>query len=658
LNTHTWPSPAAKTVLVVLLTATAAFWGAAAPASAHRDGCHRWHSCPSDTGSYVCGDTGHFSECGYDSLPGPELEPEPEAPADYEAPSAPEVRNPETGAGGAVAVTVTAERGSVIEVRDEGGTVVRKTTATGSAQRMSFTAEDGEHTYTAVAVDAAGNTSDEGEGFTVTVDTRKPGLGKPAVSAADPSTGAVTVGFTAEADARYSVTVQGRGERLTGTVAADGRVTGALALPNGTYRLLFAVLDAAGNASRATVTTAVSLTALEPRLRLSGSPVGARVGFEAVGPSRGTGTLTVGGVAHPVTLDAAGRSTVAAELEDGTYRAALAVRDPFGRRGNVRSAEFTVDATPPALTVSYDTEQARYGDAVVTVTGEAGARITFDVAGTDRESATLTGGTHVFRPRLAPGEHRIAVTATDRFGNTTHRAITVRVSDELTSGETTRALLGALGVLLFLALVGLLLWRRRRRFIVWVARRQQAAFIASRERAAERYESELASWQQEHDRLAELHDLAAHLSGEEPSAAGFPWGRRKAGERVLLAFPAELVKSRTRQGQQYTERAEAGQAAVTDQRVLFSDGAARREWSYAKWLHHDHREAAAETMIMVSNRQKSSGLAYSRADAPRVRLVIDLALATSRGDRALIVERTRRTLADHERRRPQAPAMV
>jgi endonuclease YncB( thermonuclease family) len=29
---------------------------------AHRDGCHRWHSCPSDTGSYVCGDLGHGCE--------------------------------------------------------------------------------------------------------------------------------------------------------------------------------------------------------------------------------------------------------------------------------------------------------------------------------------------------------------------------------------------------------------------------------------------------------------------------------------------------------------------------------------------------------------------------------------------------------------------
>lgn len=33
-------------------------------ASAHQSGCHAAHSCPSDTGSYVCGDTGNFTFCG------------------------------------------------------------------------------------------------------------------------------------------------------------------------------------------------------------------------------------------------------------------------------------------------------------------------------------------------------------------------------------------------------------------------------------------------------------------------------------------------------------------------------------------------------------------------------------------------------------------
>ena len=36
-----------------------------ASAAAHQDGCHAHHSCPSDADppTYMCGDTGHCSEC-------------------------------------------------------------------------------------------------------------------------------------------------------------------------------------------------------------------------------------------------------------------------------------------------------------------------------------------------------------------------------------------------------------------------------------------------------------------------------------------------------------------------------------------------------------------------------------------------------------------
>jgi len=38
-----------------------------ASASAHRSGCHRWHSCPSDSRSYTCGGAGH--PCLYPTYP-------------------------------------------------------------------------------------------------------------------------------------------------------------------------------------------------------------------------------------------------------------------------------------------------------------------------------------------------------------------------------------------------------------------------------------------------------------------------------------------------------------------------------------------------------------------------------------------------------------
>ena len=37
--------------------------GLTPPADAHRSGCHRWHSCPSDRTTYMCGDIGYCSQC-------------------------------------------------------------------------------------------------------------------------------------------------------------------------------------------------------------------------------------------------------------------------------------------------------------------------------------------------------------------------------------------------------------------------------------------------------------------------------------------------------------------------------------------------------------------------------------------------------------------
>ena len=50
-----------RSLLRLLLIVAVAF--TAIDALAHRSGCHRWHSCPSDHGTYVCGDLGHCSGC-------------------------------------------------------------------------------------------------------------------------------------------------------------------------------------------------------------------------------------------------------------------------------------------------------------------------------------------------------------------------------------------------------------------------------------------------------------------------------------------------------------------------------------------------------------------------------------------------------------------
>ncbi len=72
--------PAAITVLVIAILSMTL-----GEADAHRSGCHRWHSCPSDWGTYVCGDLGHCSGCpnnAYCEVGKPRAKAQQEAPID------------------------------------------------------------------------------------------------------------------------------------------------------------------------------------------------------------------------------------------------------------------------------------------------------------------------------------------------------------------------------------------------------------------------------------------------------------------------------------------------------------------------------------------------------------------------------------------------
>ncbi|GEM_PF-1587825 len=77
-----------KVLLFLLLVVSMGF---SSIAEAHRSGCHRWHSCPSDTGSYVCGDLGYTSECPQADPP-----PQPSAPIIQTTSVAPPKNLPET----------------------------------------------------------------------------------------------------------------------------------------------------------------------------------------------------------------------------------------------------------------------------------------------------------------------------------------------------------------------------------------------------------------------------------------------------------------------------------------------------------------------------------------------------------------------------------
>lgn len=58
-----WRTIAVRAFVVIALLITVRAATRPQSVDAHRSGCHAQHSCPSDTDSYVCGDTGHYSQC-------------------------------------------------------------------------------------------------------------------------------------------------------------------------------------------------------------------------------------------------------------------------------------------------------------------------------------------------------------------------------------------------------------------------------------------------------------------------------------------------------------------------------------------------------------------------------------------------------------------
>lgn len=67
LENATRPHAIGRVVVLValaFLSAGVVFIAGTPVAEAHRSGCHAAHSCPSDTGSYTCGDTGNYTYCG------------------------------------------------------------------------------------------------------------------------------------------------------------------------------------------------------------------------------------------------------------------------------------------------------------------------------------------------------------------------------------------------------------------------------------------------------------------------------------------------------------------------------------------------------------------------------------------------------------------
>lgn len=652
----------AGSMAIGLLVALSCMIGWPTPADAHRDGCHRHHSCPSDSGSYVCGDTGNFSECGYTSLP-----EEPEAPVfDYDAPNRPKVSTPKTRAGAQLAVTVIAERGAKVVIRS-GGKTLFKTTATGSRQTLRFTGRNGSHSYSVRATDSSGNASSLAK-FTATADGVAPSVEDVAVTNGTPQNALTQLTFAAGEAAKYTVLVDGR--RVTsGRANADDKRIG-FAVPNGRHKLILKLKDATGNVSTFKRSINIKVPQLAPVLETLTEPNEATQRFSIVGTPGSTGTLTVAGKSVPVQLKT-GATEIAVDLADGEYSAGtLVLRDQVGRRGSAEVASFTVDTAIPEVEVVRVDDGSTTGRLVARITAEKGARVAWqveDAAGDrlERAAYVATGAARTVDVDTDEGVATLAVSATDGVGNSATDTLEADIAaDPLTVTDWLIVVI----VLLLVVSMCLLLWRRRDAVRRWLAakrhllevrraRRAHEAALRQHARDVEQYrtlvavhEQRLAEWDTRDRYLAELHDEARSTTGSAPTDVEHLGVRVIKGERIFSVVAGSLLEERTRQNVATLVEVERGRVTITNLRVLFQGQSKKREWAYDKLeriIEHNHDA----TLMAVSNRKTLSGVSY--ADPERTRVHLMLALDPSNRQQA--VDEVAALRRSHQDAQPVAP---
>lgn len=631
----------------------------AAPAWAHRDGCHRWHSCPSDTGSYICGDLGHDSEC-------------PGGGADYSAPdfTAPSLvfSSQPAAVRGRVVLQVKAERRSRIRVL-ESGRLVASARATGDVQRVSFDALDGSHTYDVQAVDAADNTT-RLDAVTVTVDGTAPR--RPTLKLTPP-TGLLahtSAALTGEAAAKYTLTFTGAGKRITtrGVLDGSGQALARALVPNGSFAAAVTLSDAGQNTSpAATGPVTVRLPAPTLTLERSSAANSSATVIDITGPATGAGTLTLQAdgpapVTLPFRLDETGHGTASTTLADGLWSASALVTDFQKRPARGSLTGLTVDTVAPVLDVTIDSQAAENRHATATFDVEDGATVT--VTGLpDGEKSFTTAGPARLDEQVDDGAYNLTFTAADLAGNETIVQRRVKVSHPLTLGEalTALAVLALLGAGVFF--LTRLLWRRRfdlqARRIAGRLTREHARALAAHQAAVQAHASAIqahrsahVSWTAEGERLRHAAQEARTFHGVG-HARPVP-DRDRPGEIVYSHLGrAGLVEMRRPHGVDTPTVVESGEMWVTNCRVLYV-GSKKREWSFDKLI--SSTDVGSDvTMMLVSNRKTASGIFYAGPQRDEIRRRLHLAIASSHGARDRVIAEADRQVTAHAGAEPRPP---
>jgi len=337
---------------------------------------------------------------------------------DTTAPAAPTVTSPKPGdylKDPTPDVVGTAEPGSTVTVTDKAtGQQICQTTAD---QNGNFTCtptndlSDGPHTLSVTAADESGNVSPATE-VPITIDTVAPDA--PTITTAN----GTEISGKSEPDAIIKVTVPGVTDPVLTTADGDGNwlIPTPPNAQDGTVRAT--ATDKAGNESpEATHPLDVTPPATPTIDKANKTEISGSV----PGETSGTVTVTVPGVANPITTtinpDGTWKIDTPADATDGTVKAIAT--DPAGNKSPEATAP--LDVTPPATPTI---DKANKTEISGTVPGETGGTVTVTVPGVANPITTTInpdGTWHITTPSDAI-DGTVKATATDPAGNTSPEA--------------------------------------------------------------------------------------------------------------------------------------------------------------------------------------------------------------------------------------------
>ena len=325
------------------------------------------------------------------------------------------------------------------------------TTAPYSIPWSTATAANGSHTLTAIARDAAGNTT-TASSVAVVVDNAAPAVAVTAPAAGSGVRGSVTI----TADASDNIAVLGVRFLVDGVPLGAEDLTSpysvgwdTIAAGNGAHTLTAVARDAAGN-----VTTsggvAVTVDNAAPSVSVTSPATGATVSGSITATASASDNVAVAGVQFMVDGAAIGAEDTAAPYSadwntntasNGTHTLTAIARDTVGNLTTSVAVSVTVsnDTTPPTVAITAPPGGASV-DATVVVTagasdnvGVAGVQFLLDGAMLGIEDTVEPYSIEWDTRTASNGAHALTAVARDAAGNLkTSATVTVTVTNDTT----------------------------------------------------------------------------------------------------------------------------------------------------------------------------------------------------------------------------------